>query len=78
MQGRTAVLALVSLQCATAIAQDGPVSAKEIQDTWVGKDLTGTNATGTGALMRLEPDGRASVSVGSASDTGTWRLSESG
>lgn len=65
--------------CVTsALAQNGPVPAKEIQDTWVGKDLTGTTASGAQAKMRLEPDGKASVSAGNTSDTGTWRISESG
>ena len=61
-----------------AHAQDGPVSAKEIQDTWVGRDLTGMTASGHRASMRLEPDGKASVSAGSVNDTGVWRLSEGG
>jgi hypothetical protein len=61
-----------------AHAQDGPVSAKEIQDTWVGKDLTGTTANGARASLRLEPDGKATVSAGNTSDMGTWRISENG
>ena len=71
-------LSLFSAHIAEAMAQDGPVAAKEIQDTWVGKELTGTTASGAKATMRLEPDGKASVSAGNTSDTGTWRISESG
>jgi hypothetical protein len=61
-----------------AHAQDGPVSGKEIQDTWVGKNLTGTTANGARASLRLEPDGKATVSAGNTSDMGTWRISENG
>jgi len=72
------VLALTALHWNVALAQDGPVSAKEIQDTWVGKDLIGTTPSGAKAFVRLEPDANASVSAGSTNDTGTWRLSENG
>jgi len=59
-------------------AQDGPVSPREISETWVGKELTGTTASGARAALKLEQDGRASVSAGNATDTGTWRASETG
>lgn len=81
MRSQAVVVVAVSLfagHVSCALAQDGPVSAKEIQDTWVGKELTGTTANGAKATMRLEPDGRASVSAGNTSDTGTWRMSEGG
>lgn len=71
-------LSLVTVLISPVLAQDGPVSAKEIQETWVGKELTGTIASGAKVTMRLEPDGMASVSAGNTSDTGTWRLSDSG
>ena len=71
-------LSLFSGSLTQALAQDGPVAAKEVQDTWVGKELTGTTASGARATMRLESDGKASVSAGNTSDTGTWRVSESG
>lgn len=69
---------ILSGQVSFAVAQDGPVSAKEIQDTWVGKELSGSTASGAKATMRLEPDGRASLSAGNANDAGTWRPSEAG
>jgi hypothetical protein len=76
----TAILTIFifSAQVSLSLAQDGPVSTKEIQDTWVGKELTGTTASGSKATMRMEPDGKASVSAGNTNDTGTWRISENG
>ena len=75
---RTLALSVLVAACSSALAQDAPVSAKDIQDTWVGKNLTGTTASGAKAAMRLEADGKALVSAGNTSDTGTWRLSDSG
>lgn len=71
-------LSIIAVSWSQALAQSTPVSAKEIQDTWVGKELSGTTASGAKATMRLESDGKASVTAGNASDTGTWRLSEAG
>ena len=78
VKGRLVVLAFVSLHWNVALAQDGPVSPKEIKDSWVGKDLLGTTAGGARTALRLEPDATASVSAGSTNDTGTWRLWENG
>lgn len=81
MQNLAAVIAAVSLFAApfgSALAQVVPVSGKEIQDTWVGKELTGTTASGANVTMRLEPDGKASLTAGRTSDTGTWRIAENG
>lgn len=61
-----------------ASAQDQPVTPKEIQDTWVGRTLSGSTASGAPAIVKLQADGSASVSAGSTYDTGTWRLSEQG
>jgi len=73
-------VALVVAVSATtvAFAQDVSVSAKEIQETWIGKELIGTTASGSRAWLRLEPGGAASVTAGTTSDTGTWRLSDTG
>ena len=71
-------VSLFAIPLASAFAQDGTVSAKEIQDTWVGKELSGSTASGAKATMRIEPDGTASVSAGNTSDIGTWRISENG
>lgn len=81
MPKRSVTLAALSLFAAhltCALAQDGPVSAKEIQDSWVAKDLTGSTASGARASMRLEADGKASISAGNTNDVGTWRVSENG
>lgn len=72
------VLVAVTALSGAALAQDATVSPKEIQDTWVGKELLGTTASGAKAAMRLEADGKASVTAGNTADTGTWRLSEKG
>lgn len=69
---------LALLAWSAAHAQDVAVPAKELQDTWAGKLLTGTTAAGAKTAMRLEPDGQASLSAGNTRDTGTWRLSETG
>ena len=56
------------------LAQDGPVTGKEIQDQWVGKSAIGTTRGGTPATLRLMADGSASIASGAAIlDTGTWR-----
>jgi hypothetical protein len=60
------------------LAQDGPVTGKEIQEAWSGKELIGTTASGSKVFMKLEADGKASVTAGSTNDIGTWRTVESG
>ena len=59
-------------------AQEVAVSGKEIQEKWVDKDLLGSTASGGKVFMKLQSDGKASVSAGSVSDTGTWRAAENG
>ena len=61
-----------------AQAQDGAVSAKEIQDTWVGKTLSGRLPSGGPVSMQLRPDGSGKVVVAAIPYPGTWRLSETG
>ncbi len=84
MQYRSTFLASLALSFTfmfaplIALAQDGPVPPKEIQETWVGKDLTGTTVAGAPVLMRLVSDGKASIKAGATSDVGTWRLSDRG
>jgi len=62
-------------------AQDGQLSASDIQTGWIGKTVQGTIASGPAAGKPLEfimnADGTATVS-GAATDTGTWRLSDKG
>jgi hypothetical protein len=72
-----ATLMLVALATAAA-AQDGPVSGKEIQETWVGKELLGTTANGAKVVMKLEANGKAALTAGNTSDTGTWRVADQG
>ena len=75
----SAVAALIlALLLASAVAQEQTISAKKIQDTWVGKTVSGITAKGVPVTLKLNSDGSASVLVGSTSDTGNWRLSEHG
>jgi hypothetical protein len=66
------------IACLPAAAQEQPVTPKEIRETWIDKTLSGANANGTPVTMRFQNDGTASLSAGRTSDTGTWRVSETG
>lgn len=59
-------------------AQAQAVGPQEIQQTWVGKPLSGSTGSGRGFTMTLAADGVISISGEAANDTGTWRLSEAG
>jgi hypothetical protein len=59
-------------------AQDVAVSAKEIQDTWVGKTMSGRLPNGGPVSMQLRPDGTGKVVVAAIPYQGTWRISEVG
>lgn len=61
-----------------AMAQDGPVSPKEIQDTWPGKTITARAPNGNRITLNLLADGSAKVTVGAIPDSGTWRVSDQG
>jgi hypothetical protein len=61
-----------------ALAQDGPITGKEIEETWVGKELVGITASGAKVNTKLEANGKASVSVGNTKDIGTWRVAQNG
>lgn len=61
-----------------ARAQDGPVTGKEIQETWVGKEMIGSSGSGIKVYVKLEADGKASFTAGGTSDTGSWRPAEYG
>ncbi len=79
MQCRTLAIAVPLCVVVTpAYAEEQPVTPQEIQDTWVGRSLVGATPSGTPAVVRLQPDGSATVSAGSTNDTGSWRLSEQG
>jgi hypothetical protein len=66
------------LAAALLAAQDAAVSAKEIQETWVGKTLSGRLPNGGPVAMQLRPDGTGKVVVGAIPYPGTWRISETG
>jgi hypothetical protein len=73
-----AAACLLACVAGTGLAQEAPVTPKEIEDTWVGRTLIGTTAGGAPATLKLMPGGTAAVSAGSTNDTGTWRLSDGG
>ena len=75
---RLAAACLIACAPAIALAQEAPVTPKEIEDTWVGRTLVGTTAAGAPATLKLLPGGAAAVSAGSTNDSGTWRLSDGG
>jgi len=71
-------VALLGGMLFSAQAQDGPVSAKEIQNTWVGKTASGRLPNGGPVSMQLRPDGSGKLVVAAIPYQGTWRLSETG
>ena len=68
----------VALGAFAAHAQESLVTGREIQETWVGKTMTGTLPKGGAVTLRLKADGSAAVSAGTLEDTGTWRAVETG
>lgn len=72
------ITALVLLLSALAHAQEQPVTAKEIQDEWVGRTLVGATPSGAPVTMKFQADGSVSLTAGPTSDSGTWRLVENG
>jgi hypothetical protein len=61
-----------------AWAQDQAVTPGEIKSTWVGKKVFGRASNGGLLDFAMLPDGSASLAVGNFSDTGVWRLTETG
>lgn len=61
-----------------AQAEDGPITAKEIKESWVGKKILGTLSNGTRLEMTLKADGTATLIALGKGDYGTWRLTEDG
>jgi hypothetical protein len=59
-------------------AQDVAVSAKEIQDTWVGKTMSGRLPNGGPVSMQFRPDGTGKLVVAAIPYPGTWRISDVG
>jgi len=72
------IMALAATVGLTALAQESRLTAKEIQETWAGKTMVGTTASGASATMTLGSDGTAQLAAGNTKDSGTWRLSEQG
>jgi hypothetical protein len=56
----------------------GGFGPKEVQDQWVGKTLSGTTGNGRSFTLKFNADGTIEISGEAATDTGTWRLSDTG
>lgn len=61
-----------------AQAEDGPITAKEIKESWVGKKILGTLPNGSRLEMTLKADGTATIIAFGKGDLGSWRLTEDG
>ena len=59
-------------------AQETPVTPAEIKATWIGKKVFARGANGSMLDLHMNVDGSAAVAIGNFSDTGTWKLSDSG
>ena len=62
----------------SAMGQDAPLSGEEIRAAWVGKTVIGQSAAGQAISLRLESDGKASVTAGTLQDVGVWRVVDRG
>jgi uncharacterized membrane protein len=71
------IAALLALPFAVQ-AQDKPLTPAEIKAAWIGKKLFARAANGNMLDLHMNSDGSAALTVGNFSDTGTWRLSDSG
>jgi hypothetical protein len=72
------VAAILAGALCSARAEDAPVSAKELQDTWVGKTLSGRLPNGGPVSMQWRTDGTGKLVVAAIPYQGTWRISETG
>jgi hypothetical protein len=62
---------------AQAQAQDTRLSPEEIKSSWVGKKVLAQTMKGAQIEMRLVADGTATLG-GGFTDSGTWRLNDTG
>jgi hypothetical protein len=75
---KSIVVAAVLSAAFPAWSQDEAVTGQQIQDAWADKHLVGNTANGRRFFMRFEKDGKASISVGDFSDSGSWRPDDKG
>jgi len=73
-----AVLALGLFALDVSVAQDSPMSPDEIKQAWVDKKVFSRGSTGAFFDFYLRSNGTAEVVGNSGSDSGTWRLSDTG
>jgi uncharacterized membrane protein len=73
-----AVLALGLFALDVSVAQDSPMSPDEIKQAWVDKKVFSRGSTGAFFDFYLRSNGSAEVVGNSGSDSGTWRLSDTG
>jgi uncharacterized membrane protein len=75
---RVIVIAALLAVPFAAQAQETPLTPAEIKAAWVGKKVFARGANGSMLDLHMNADGSAAVAVGNFSDTGTWKLSDSG
>ena len=78
---RSILLALTTAAAAGATNAADPVrlDKAELEKMLPGKTLNYTNVNGTAAIVRFEPDGRATYRSGNAKGaTGTWTVEDNG
>jgi hypothetical protein len=59
-------------------ARAQPVTGAEIQEKWVGKEVTGRAGNGARIIMTMNADGTAKLLIGAMPDNGSWRPWEQG
>jgi hypothetical protein len=67
----------VAATSSSVFAQDTRLSPDEIKAAWVGKKVVAQTAKGVNIEMRLATDGTATLG-GGFTDSGHWRLSDTG
>jgi hypothetical protein len=75
---KTTWLPMLALACALPAAGAQTVSGAEIQEKWVGKEVTGRANNGARIVMTMNADGTAKLLIGAVPDSGSWRPWEQG
>lgn len=71
------IAAAIGLGATAALAQDVRLTPDEIKAAWTGKKVLAQSVRGGALELRLTADGKAALG-GAMSDTGSWRLNETG
>jgi hypothetical protein len=71
-------MAAALLLATPVLAEDVAVSGAELKRLWSDKELVSRSAQGQSFFTSLKSDGSATISGGTFSDTGVWRVTETG